>query len=233
MYAIAIDGPSGSGKSSIARALAARLNILYVDTGAMYRGICLYMLQNDIPPNQTAEVAAALQQLSIDIRYEKGQQHILLNGVDVNDQIRSEDISRAASKYAILPCVRAFLRTKQTELAAQHSLIMDGRDIGTVVLPNAQVKLFLTASAEERARRRYQQILRSGEAADYDTVLADITERDNRDQNRRISPTVPADDAIVLDSTTMTKEQTIEKILNIIHEKTREAISCDSPTARS
>lgn len=201
MISIAIDGPSGAGKSSLARRLAAQRGWLYVDTGAMYRTIGLYALQRGADTRDEAAVAALLPGLSLGLRYVDGEQHMFLNGADVSGQIRTERVSMAASQVSAHPSVRAYLLETQRAFARESDVVMDGRDIGTVVLPGASVKIFLTASAGERAKRRYDELLARGEAADYATVLADVRRRDDNDTNRAAAPLRAAGDAVTVDTT--------------------------------
>ena len=222
MLAIAIDGPSGSGKSSLARALAAKLQIIYVDTGALYRTVGLFVKEQGIDPSNTQAVEACLPSLSLSMTYEEGEQHIYLLGKDVKDTIRTPEIAMYASRVSAIPAVRAFLLDTQRDMARKHDVIMDGRDIGTVILPDAKVKIFLTASNEARARRRTAELLAKGLEANYEDILRDMTLRDENDRNRAIAPAVPAEDAILLDNSLLTFEETIEAVLRIIREKTEE-----------
>ena len=200
MISVAIDGPSGAGKSSMARRLAADLGYTYVDTGAMYRAIGLYARRAGADTKNADAVAALLPQIKLDIRLQGGAQHILLNGEDVTEAVRAEDIGMAASEVSAHPAVRAFLLDTQRDLAASRDVLMDGRDIGTVVLPNATVKIYLTASADARARRRLAELLEKGKQTDYETVLADIEQRDYQDTHRAVAPLRQAEDAILVDT---------------------------------
>lgn len=200
MISVAIDGPSGAGKSSMARRLAADLGYTYVDTGAMYRAIGLYARRAGVDTKDADAVGALLPQIKLDIRLENGAQHILLNGEDVTEAVRAEDIGMAASDVSAHPAVRAFLLDTQRNLAASRDVLMDGRDIGTVVLPNATVKIYLTASADARARRRLAELLEKGKQTDYETVLADIEQRDYQDTHRAVAPLRQAEDAILVDT---------------------------------
>ena len=216
-YAVAIDGPSGAGKSTLAKAAAAELGILYVDTGAIYRTIGLYACRREADPHDLAAIIALLPDIQVSMAYgEDGLQHMLLNGEDVTDVIRRPEISRWASVVSAIPEVRAFLLEMQRELARSHSVVMDGRDIGTVVLPDAQVKVFLTASAEERAKRRHKEMLEKGNEADLSAILEEIKERDERDANREIAPLVPAKDAVFVDTTGMTMQEVIDTLKELI-----------------
>ena len=200
MISVAIDGPSGAGKSSMARRLAADLGYTYVDTGAMYRAIGLYARRAGVDTRNADAVAALLPQVKLDIRLQDGAQHILLNGEDVTEAVRAEEIGMAASDVSAHPAVRAFLLDTQRDLAASRDVLMDGRDIGTVVLPNATVKIYLTASADARARRRLAELLEKGKQTDYATVLADIEQRDYQDTHRAVAPLRQAEDAILVDT---------------------------------
>lgn len=215
---IAIDGPAGAGKSSVAREVSGILNMDYLDTGAMYRAMGLYMLRNGINPQDGGAVARACENVRIDVEYVKGKQHTILMGEDVSEAIRNEECSRTASDVSKVARVRERLVAMQREIAGKRRIVMDGRDIGTKVLPDARVKIYLTASAEERARRRVNQLAEKGVAADYDTVLRDIIDRDHQDMNREVSPLRKAEDAIELDSSDMTLEEVIARIVGIARE---------------
>ena len=200
-YAVAIDGPSGAGKSTLARAAAETLHILYVDTGAIYRTIGVYMYRHDIQPTDTAAVTAALPEITVSLRYdEDGLQRMYLNGEDVTKEIRLPAISRYASDVSAIPQVRDYLMELQRSLAREHSVIMDGRDIGTVVLPDADVKIFLTASAQVRAERRFREMEQKGEKTTLAQVLKQIQERDYQDSHRDIAPLKQAKDAVLVDT---------------------------------
>lgn len=214
---IAIDGPSGAGKSTLARRLARELGFLYVDTGAIYRTVGLAARRRGIDPADADAVAVMLPRLTITMGYgEDGLQHMLLDGEDVTQAIRENVISACASKVAALPAVRAFLLEMQRQAAREHDVIMDGRDIGTVVLPDADVKIYLTAAAEARAERRYQELLGRGQQADFEQVLREVVERDRRDMERDISPLRKADDAIVADTTGLDLEESFALLMRII-----------------
>ena len=200
MISVAIDGPSGAGKSSMARRLAADLGYTYVDTGAMYRAIGLYVRRAGADTKDPAAVEALLPRIQLDIRLQDGAQHILLNGEDVTEAVRAEEIGMAASDVSAYPAVRSFLLDTQRNLAASRDVLMDGRDIGTVVLPNATVKIYLTASADARARRRLAELLEKGKQTDYATVLADIEQRDYQDTHRAVAPLRQAEEAILVDT---------------------------------
>ena len=219
MYQIAIDGPSGAGKSSLAKAVAARLGIVYVDTGALYRTIGYYAVQQGIDPKDACGVEALLPQIHIELKFENGTQYVYLNGENLGDKIRRPEISMAASAVSAIPAVRSFLLDTQKSIAQTHSVIMDGRDIGTVILPNADVKIFLFASDEARALRRTKELEAKGISADYEDVLREMRERDAQDRNRDIAPAIPAPDAIPFDNSDLTVEESIEKLLEIIREQ--------------
>ena len=216
-YAVAIDGPSGAGKSTLARAAAEALHILYVDTGAIYRTIGVYMYRHDIQPTDAAAVTAALPEITVSLRYdEDGLQRMYLNGEDVTKEIRLPMISKYASDVSAIPEVRAFLMELQRSLAREHSVIMDGRDIGTVVLPNATVKIYLTASAEARAQRRWLELHEKGDPIPLEQVLEDVQQRDYNDTHRAAAPLRPADDAIMIDNTDMDFAASLELLLDVI-----------------
>ena len=213
---IAIDGPSGAGKSTIARAVAKALGMLYVDTGAMYRAIGLYAFENGIAPRDAAALGRALADIDIKLAYEGGAQRVFLNGRDVSEAIRRHEISAYASDVSALPAVRAFLLDLQRDMAKTHSVIMDGRDIGTVILPHADIKIFLTAAAEDRARRRFDELCAKGETVSYERVLEDVRVRDHNDETRAAAPLRPAPDAEIIDTTGNTLDESIELILNFV-----------------
>lgn len=219
MFAIAIDGPAGAGKSTIARKVAAELSIIYVDTGAMYRAIGAYAIRKGVDTKDAESVAALLPEISLELSYSEEQgQRIFLNGEDVSTEIRLPEMGMAASNVSAIPDVRAFLLEQQRSMAKRQSVIMDGRDIGTVVLPDAEVKIFLTASPEERARRRWKEFNEKGLPDTYEEILADVIRRDEQDMNRPIAPLKQADDAVLLDSTELNFAQTVEKVKEIIEE---------------
>ena len=219
MISVAIDGPSGAGKSTLARRLAAELGYVYVDTGAMYRAIGLYGLRAGADLKDEAQVTALLPAIKLELRYADGAQHILLNGEDVSEAIRAEQVGMAASSVSAHPAVRAYLLEMQRRLAREHSVIMDGRDIGTVVLPDAEVKVFLTASAEERARRRMLELEQRGTPQAYEEVLSSIQERDWNDTHRAAAPLRKAEDAVLLDTTALDFAQSEAALLQIIRER--------------
>ena len=216
MIRIAIDGPGGAGKSSVARAVAKRLGIIYVDTGALYRTIGLYMLTNDIAPSDSERVVPALSSFKLELTFIDGKQVILLDGVDVGDSIRTPEVSMAASAVSAIKEVRDFLLNTQRSIAQRHSVIMDGRDIGTVILPRAEIKIFLTASSEARAKRRYDELISKGQTVTYEQVYSEMVERDKNDSTRDIAPCKPAEDAIILDNSDMTAEQTVDAVISIV-----------------
>lgn len=219
MNAIAIDGPAGAGKSSIAKAAAKELGFIYVDTGALYRAIGLSALRNGIDIQDREGINRLLEVTKVDLGYVDGEQRVFLNGDDVSGQIRTEEVSMAASAVSAQPEVRAFLLDLQRDLARKNDVVMDGRDIGTVVLPDAGCKIFLTATAEERAMRRYKQLLEKGEKADYEAVLEDLRKRDYNDTHREIAPLKLADDGIEIDTTELDLEGSIRKVIETAKEK--------------
>lgn len=216
---IAIDGPGGAGKSTISKAVAKKLDILYVDTGSLYRTIGLFVKQKNIDPKDALAVASVLDEISIEVKYENGTQVNYLNGINHGDAIRTPEMSMYASDVSKIPEVRAFLLETQKQIARSTSVIMDGRDIGTVILPNADVKIFLTASAECRAMRRYKELCERGQNVRYEDVLLEMNERDEQDSSRKIAPAKPAEDAILLDTTTFDFDQSVNAILEIIEKK--------------
>ncbi len=219
MFAIAIDGPAGAGKSSVAKAAAKALGFIYVDTGALYRTVALYMLRQNIEPSDAQAVGHALPAVSVDLCHEADGQHVWLCGEDVTDAIRTPQVSMAASAVSAIPAVRKFLFSLQTGMAERYNVLMDGRDIGTVVLPNAQVKIFLTASAEERARRRCLELEQKGEPVDYDQTLREIRQRDEQDMNRETAPLKPAPDSILLDTSDLDFDGAVQRLLEIVRER--------------
>ncbi len=210
---IAIDGPAGAGKSTIAKAIAAKMGYVYVDTGAMYRAMALYFLRAGIASNDEAKISSVVDDISVSIKYEDGAQHVILNGEDVTGLIRTEEVGNMASASSVYAPVRSKLVALQQELAKTTDVIMDGRDIGTVVLPNADVKIFLTASVECRAKRRFDELVAKGMEADFDKIAKDIEERDYRDSHREISPLKQAEDAILVDSSDMTIDEVVNTII--------------------
>ena len=219
MIRIAIDGPGGAGKSTIAKAVAKRLDILYVDTGALYRTIGLYVRSKDVDPKDAEGVGALLPEIKLEVTYENGAQCVYLNGVNHGDAIRTPEMSMYASAVSAIPAVRAFLLETQKDIARKNSVIMDGRDIGTVILPDADVKIFMTASPECRAMRRYKELLQRGQSVSYEQVLAEMNERDGQDSSRAIAPTKAADDAIVFDNSELDFEQSVDAIIDMVRAK--------------
>ena len=220
MIQIAIDGPSGAGKSTVAKALAASLGIVYVDTGALYRTVGYYVRSKDVDPKNAEAVGALLPEIQIELKYENGTQVVYLNGENLGDKIRTPEMSMYASAVSAIPAVRSFLLDTQRDIAKRNSVIMDGRDIGTVILPNADVKIFLTASNECRAQRRCDELKAKGIETSYDEVLSDMIARDRADSTRSVAPAVAAPDAITFDNSWMTPEESMKGILKIVEEKT-------------
>lgn len=218
MINIAIDGPSGAGKSTLSRMLAERLGYLYVDTGALYRAIGLFAVQNSVQLSDPEAIAAMLPRIHLELAYSAKGQRVMLNGADVSEEIRRPDISMAASAVSAIPAVRAFLLGLQKEIAQSNNIVMDGRDIGTVVLPEAQLKIFLTASSQDRARRRHMELCAKGVKTQYEEVLADMVQRDAQDSGRAIAPLKPAQDAVIVDTTGYEIGQSIEKLYEIAKE---------------
>ncbi len=220
MIKIAIDGPSGSGKSTLAKALSKKLGFVYVDTGALYRTIGLYVTENGIDYTDKKGVVASLKNISVDLMYdENGVQHVMLNGNDVGDRIRTSEIAAAASAVSAIPKVREFLLDTQRNMAKKHNVIMDGRDIGTVIFPDAQVKIYLVASNHARAKRRYEELKAKGEDITVEQVLSDLETRDKNDSTRKTAPAVPAVDAVFLDTSSNTPDDTLEAAMKIINAK--------------
>lgn len=217
---IAIDGPAGAGKSTIAKKVAKNRGYIYVDTGAMYRAMALYLIRENIDASDVAGIEAACENADISIEYREGEQVVLLNGENVNGYLRTEEVGNMASASSVNPKVRAKLQQLQQKLAANADVVMDGRDIGTAVLPNADVKIFLTASSLVRAKRRYAELISKGEDADIDKIEADIVERDHRDMTRTLNPLTQAEDAVFVDSSYMTIEDVVTCIDDIIGRKT-------------
>ena len=215
-FNVAIDGPAGAGKSSIARAAAKKLGFIYVDTGALYRAVGVYGLRNGIDNKDAEAVAGMLPHISVELKFRDGVQHVYLNGEDVSEEIRTPPASMAASDVSAVPAVRQFLFDLQRDIAAKNDCIMDGRDIGTVVLPNAQVKIFLTASPEARAMRRYKELQEKGAKDTYEEVLADLLQRDYNDSHRAVAPLKPAEDSITVDNSGLSLEDSIEQVLSVI-----------------
>ncbi len=214
-YNVAIDGPSGAGKSTIAKLVAKEKGYIYVDTGAMYRALAVYFLEKGIAPEDRAGIIAAAGEAEVSIRYEEGVQQVYLNGENISSKLRAEEVGNMASKTSIIPEVRERLLELQRSLAWEKDVIMDGRDIGTYILPGADVKIYLTASVETRARRRYEELIEKGAACDYQEIAKDIQERDERDMNREVAPLRQAADAVLVDSSDMTIAEVVEKIAGL------------------
>lgn len=212
-YSIAIDGPAGAGKSTIARLVAKEKGFIYVDTGAMYRGLAVHFLKKGIQPEDTEKIKEACRDAQVSIGYEEGQQQVYLNGENITSQLRREEVDNMASKSSAIPEVREKLLSLQRDLARRQNVVMDGRDIGTCVLPDADVKVYLTASSRTRAKRRYDELTARGVPCDLEQIEQDIIERDSRDMNREISPLRQAEDAVLVDSSDMTIRQVADAIL--------------------
>ena len=221
-FNLAIDGPAGAGKSTIAKRVAKELSFVYVDTGAMYRAMGIYFSDLGIAPEEQEKIEAACKDVKISISYENGEQQVYLNGVNVTGRLRTEEAGKMASATSAYLEVRKKLVELQQEMAENTDLVMDGRDIGTVILPDAPVKIFLTASAESRAERRYKELAEKGQEVTMESVLHDINERDRQDMNRAIAPLRQAEDAVLLDTSALTLEESIASVLRIIREKTEE-----------
>lgn len=220
MISIAIDGPAGAGKSTIAKAVAKQLEYIYVDTGALYRSIALNAINSGTNTDNEAEINELLNNTKVEIKFINGEQRVFLNSQDVSDKIRTTEVSMMASKVSAIAAVRDFLLELQRGLARENNVIMDGRDIGTVVLPQAQVKIFLTASAQCRAKRRYKDYLAAGNTQEsYEQILADIQQRDYNDSHRAVAPLKPAEDSVVVDTSDDTLEQSVEKIIAVVNSK--------------
>lgn len=219
LISVAIDGPVGAGKSTIARAAAERMNFIYCDTGALYRAVGLYCHRNGVDMSVPTDIAARLREIRLDIRLDGGVQRIFLNGEDVSEEIRLPEISMAASAVSAVPEVRAALLDMQRDIAEKNNVIMDGRDIGTVVLPNADVKIFLTAKPEIRAKRRYDELIAKGKDVAFDDVLNDLNERDYNDSHRAAAPLKQADDAVLADTSELDFEQSVGLVCGLIKER--------------
>ena len=216
---IAIDGPAGAGKSTIAKKVAAALSYIYVDTGAMYRAMALFLIRKGISPDDSAAISACCDQADISIEYIGGEQAVILNGENVNAFLRTEEVGNMASKSSTNPDVRAKMSALQKKIGREKDVVMDGRDIGTVVLPDAPCKIFLTASVEVRAQRRFKELQAKGIDADLNVIAAEIAERDHRDMTREYAPLKQADDAVLVDSSYMTIDEVADRILAVFHEK--------------
>lgn len=219
MINVAIDGPAGAGKSTISRAAANAVGFIYVDTGALYRAVGVNALRQGLDTKSAEQVGATLDKIKVELKFVGDVQHVFLNGEDVSEEIRLPEASMAASDVSAIPAVREFLFDLQRDIAKNNNCIMDGRDIGTVVLPNAQIKIFLTASSKSRAERRFLELQNKDSKVTYDEVLADLIQRDYNDSHREIAPLKPADDSITVDTTELNLEQSINKIIDIIKEK--------------
>ena len=214
-FNVAIDGPAGAGKSTIAKAVAAKLGFIYVDTGAMYRAIALYLLNHNIASDDEKAIEEALDDINVEIAYVDGSQQVLLNGDNVSKEIRREEVGNMASATSVYGCVRSKLLSLQRELARKSDVIMDGRDIGTCVLPDAQVKIYLTASVDCRAQRRYKELVEKGETPVLEDIKKDISDRDYRDMHRDIAPLKQAEDAVCVDSSDMTIQEVVDTIVGL------------------
>ncbi len=219
MFNIAVDGPGGAGKSTICRAVSKELGFIYVDTGALYRAVGLGALRRGLDTKNVEEITSLLTDIDVNLVFENGEQKVTLNGEDVSTDIRLPEASMAASNVSAIPAVRQFLFDLQQKIAAENNCLMDGRDIGTVVLPNAQLKIFLTASPEVRAKRRYDELVAKGQDVSFDDILSDLNERDYQDSHREIAPLKQADDAILLDTSDMTFDEVKSKIKSLVEEK--------------
>ena len=224
MVSVAIDGPAGAGKSTIARAIARELGYLYVDTGALYRAIGLFALEQGADPKDPEQVLPLLERTQLSLRFAAGEQQVWLNGRDVSQQIRQNPVSMAASAVSAIPQVRAFLFDLQQNLAKENNVVMDGRDIGTVVLPQAQVKIFLTASPEERARRRHEELAQRGQQVDYAQLLEEVRRRDYNDAHRAAAPMRQAPDALLVDTTGNSLERSVAQLTEIVKERLRDVL---------
>ncbi len=219
MISIALDGPAGAGKSTVAKGAAAALGFIYVDTGALYRTVGLKFIREGYDTNLNCDIDSVLKTIEVDIKFIDGTQHVFLNGEDVSDAIRTPEASMMASAVSAKPPVRAFLLEMQRKLARENNVLMDGRDIGTVVLPNATLKFFVTASVEERANRRYKELIEKGMDVKYEDIYKDIETRDYNDSHREIAPLKPAEDSIMFDTTGNTLQESIDKLLAMINER--------------
>lgn len=215
---VAIDGPAGAGKSSVAKAVAKELGFIYVDTGALYRAIGVNALRNGVKTDNRSAVAATLADIKVELAFENGVQKVLLNGEDVSTEIRTPEASMAASDVSAVPEVRAFLFDLQRNIAKENNCLMDGRDIGTVVLPDAKIKIFLTASPEIRAGRRYKELIEKGSDVEFKDVLEDLIKRDYNDSHREIAPLKPADDGTIIDTSELDFDGSVKAIINVIKE---------------
>lgn len=219
MFSVAIDGPSGAGKSSVAKKIAENFKIMYLDTGALYRAIGYYFIRNNLDYKNGKMVEENLNKISLDIKFSDGKQIVFINGEDVTSKIRTNEVSMAASAISSVKATREFLMDTQREIAKKNSVVMDGRDIGTVILPKADVKIFLTASLEERTRRRFEELNKVNNNIKYEEVFNQMRERDFNDTNRKVAPLRPAEDAVIFDSTKLEFEKVVSELTNIIKEK--------------
>lgn len=218
MISVAVDGPAGAGKSTICRQAAEQLGFVYVDTGALYRSVGLFVLRREGDPTDSDGVENLLEGLRVDLRFEQGEQRVLLDGEDVTALIRTPEVSMAASQVSAIPAVRKFLFETQRRLAREHDVVMDGRDIGTVVLPDATVKIFLTAPLKVRAQRRHLELIEKGQPVEFDAVYREMEQRDYNDSHRSAAPLRQADDAVLLDNGGLTLAQSVERMVAIVHE---------------
>ena len=219
MFNVAIDGPSGAGKSSVSKEAAKRLGFIHVDTGALYRSLAYAAMKNDVDINDEISLKKMLNMTKISIEFKDGTQNVFVNQENVNDKIRTEQVSKAASDISKIPMIRAFLLDLQRDLANENNVVMDGRDIGSVVLPNADVKIFITASPEQRAERRYKELLAKGEKVVYNDILEKLVYRDHQDTHREIAPLKPCDDAVIIDTSDLDFSQSVNAVLDVIREK--------------
>ena len=224
MISIAIDGPAGAGKSTIARAIARELGYIYVDTGALYRAIGLFATANGANTADAGQVARLLSGVKVELRFVKDEQRVFLNGYDVSEDIRRPEISMAASNVSAIPEVRTFLFALQRNMAQEHNVVMDGREIGTVVLPQAQIKIYLTASPEERAQRRYEELIAKWHQVDYEKLLEEVKLRDHNDMTRPIAPLKQAEDAVRVETDGCTLEEAVSKMMKVVKEKLKDAV---------
>ena len=222
-FNIAIDGPAGAGKSTIAKALARTMDFVYFDTGATYRALAYFVVESELDPDDEQEISNQIPKAEVSIRYENREQQVYVNGKNVTAHLREEKIGNTASKISAYKAVRAQLLSLQQDIAKTTDIIMDGRDIGTCVLPNAQVKIFLTASVETRAKRRFKELMEKGENPDLEKIKQDIAERDHRDMTRAISPLKQAEDAVLVDTSDMSIEEVVKHILSVVEEKRKQA----------
>ncbi|MBQ4521484.1 MAG: (d)CMP kinase [Lachnospiraceae bacterium] len=219
MFNVAIDGPAGAGKSTIAKKVAKELDFIYVDTGAMYRSMALYFIRKQVKAAEVDKIITLLPEIHVTIAYENGEQHVYLNGEDVSTLIRNEEVSQMTSSISTIPEVREKLLSLQRNLAKENNVLMDGRDIGTCVLPDAELKIYLTASVEVRAKRRYNEMIEKGMECDLEELEASIKERDYRDMNREIAPLKQAEDAVLLDTSDMNIEEVVNAIIQMVKER--------------